>query len=250
MTGPTISTILPVLSCDPNSMGQGSGFQYERWCGAATGPSAGRFGKVPPQPMDPRWDGRPMKSPYGRGWNATNVPRPGRKCPAFGTGFSREAAKNRGISPAGTIVDCRPPADGPRELAPGSPRMEEYDGHAPLWFSVSTRPRRLTRPDGRSCVQGSGDTSDIVPRYQRPHDRGRISVAGWGTPLKSFAERAACVVSCGDARPVVDVANRIGHNRRLTWHSVLSSSTRLGKAMSPPFCEAILSVGPVGMSTF
>jgi hypothetical protein len=128
-----------------------------------------------------------MKSPYGRGWNATNVPRPGRKCPAFGTGFSREAAKNRGISPAGAIVDRRPPADGPRELAPGSPRMEEYDGHAPLWFSVSTRPRRLTRPGGRSCVQGSGDTSDIVPRYQRPHDRGRISVAGWGTPLKSFA---------------------------------------------------------------
>jgi hypothetical protein len=78
-------------------------------------------------------------------------------------------------------------------------------------------------------------------------------------------ERAAYFVFRGDARPVVDVANRIGHSRRRVLHKVSSSGTRSEKAaqagvftllcgsecpMSASVPTSILSVGPVGMSPF
>jgi hypothetical protein len=59
-----------------------------------------------------------------------------------------------------------------------------------------------------------------------------ISVAGWrADPCAPSPECAVCIVSRGTASPVVDVANRIGHNQQPATQRGSSSGTRSEEAV-------------------
>jgi hypothetical protein len=118
--------------------------------------------------------------------------------PSVRNRFQSRGRKESGNFPAEATVRRSHPADRPREPAPGSPRMEEYDGHAPLWFSVSTWPRRLTCPGGRSCVQESGARSGREQEWHSHRAPSSKHIEGKYTSLRSDTRPRA-----GRKRPCV-----------------------------------------------